>query len=290
MTDSLDRWGMPLAMSGIAMLSLVAFVAGAAAHGRPDSLWGMTCANTALAGSALLYLSYQWCRTENVGRAASAFAGGGAMGVIAIVGVSALRGHGSDPGLLEGTALLSAGAVIAYLAMERVYRNRSAGIVVMMAVMVAVLCEMWLITKGLAAGGRPAGGLGSYWNVGHRFAFCLAYLPLAIAALLATQAFPGRRPAPPRFREAMHASFSVGALLLALGASMGAVWSMLDPREIPQAAPEVALPWLVAGLAAAAWSRVRRADDPRLPRYGMVIFALATATLFISRPLAVVTG
>lgn len=291
MSDLPDRWGMPMAMSGIALLALVAFMAGAGtADGRPDSLWGVTCANTALAGATLLYLSYQWCQTEIVGRAATALAGGGALGVVGIVAISALRDHGSGPGLFEGTALLSAAAVIAYLAMERVYRNRSAGVVVMAAVMVAVLCEMWLITEGHAAGGRPAGGLDRYWGAGHRFAFCLGYLPIAFAAFLGLQARLGRSPPRAVSREVMHASLSVGALLLVLGAGFGAVWSLFDLGEMPRLAREVALSWLVAGLAAAAWSRVRHPDDPRLPRYGIVVFVLATATLPLSWPLSVMTG
>ena len=116
-----------------------------------------------------MYASYLWLRTELVGRAATLLAAFGALGVVAGLALGALQSGAARIGLYEGTALFSAAAVLAYLGIERAYGSRSAGILVMPAVMVAVLCEMWLIGHGLAMPGRPPNGLAAYWEA-NRFA------------------------------------------------------------------------------------------------------------------------
>lgn len=235
-----------------------------------------TYANTALAGSAILYVVHGWLHAEPAGQAASALAAAGAAATIAVLGLGAAAGASSVEGLYEGTALLSALAVLAYLAMERAYRNRRAGAAVMAAVMAAVLCEMWLIARGLAGAGAPARGLGEYWEAAHRFAFFLGYCALAAAALCA--AFAQARRAPGGFAGATLAWLSVGAPLLALATGMGAVWIAVDRPLVRDAAP-IALAALAMALSAGAWARARAPAEAQPGRDIAAAFAAASAAL-----------
>jgi hypothetical protein len=265
------------AMAGIATATTSTLAGGA------DMLYRLTYANTALAGSAVLYLAYLWSRPEAVGRAATTLASGGALGVVIALAIGALGPGGPHAGLVELTALLSATAVLAYLAMERVYRNRFAGVAVMPTVMAAVLCEMWLIHKGLATGGRPPNGLGVYWAASHRFAFGLGYCAIALTAGLAALALFAREGLAPRRAQAMQAALAVGAPLLVLGAGMGAVWSIVDARAPRGVDSEVSVSWLVATLSLVAWVRVGRTGAARSALLAIAPFVIATTGLLLGR-------
>ena len=249
--------------------------------------WGCaTLANTLLAGAAILYGAFAWLRQEAVGCAATALAGAGALGVFLALGLHAPEIRASGAGLFEAMAALSAGAVLAYLAMERIYGNRSAGFAVMAAVMLAVLCEMWLIAGGAASGAAPDGGLGPYWMTAHQFALAIAYGPIAAAALLAalSRARPASRIAT---SWATHALLSVGAPLLVLAGGMGAAWLALE-RPAPQAAAGAAFAALCAALVMGSWARTRGPHDPRLGRRACGAFLVASAAMVAVAPWAAI--
>ena len=266
----------------IAVVTALVVAAHAMIAGLSDALRWVTWANTALAASTVLYLVYLWFRSEPTGVAASALAAGGAAGLVLTLALQSRGASSSGLGLFEGTALLSAGAVLAYLAMEGAYRNRSAGIVVMPAVMAAVACEIWLIDNGLASAGYPPGGLAAYWEASHRFAFCLGYCPLALAAGLALAASLGRPLPDPAARGAMATALGVGAPLIALGAGMGTVRALVVPEAPAGIAAELVLTWLAAALALGVWTRAQYRADPQLTRHAFIVFALATAGLALS--------
>lgn len=248
-----------------------------------DALRAITYANTALAASALLYLVHAWLGAEAVGRAATTLAAAGATGVLAALAAGMLHAGQLAMGLCEDIALLSAAAVLAYLGIERAYRTRSGGMVVMAAVMAAVLCQIWLIARGFTANALPPRGLASYWEAGHRFAFGLGYCSLAAGATLAMFAHGGARYSAP---AAVHALLSVGAPVLALGAGMGGVWILFEPGAVPPAAMRVAASAVASALVLAAWMGLRDPRDPRAPRLTLAAFAVASAGLLASAPAA----
>lgn len=283
MRRTIESCGAALALTLVAGGALGVFLAGSAwnGSGTVPFRW-VTYGNTALAGSTTMYAVYLWLRAESIGRAATVLAATGAVGVLCGLALGVLRADGSV-GLYEGTALFSAVAVLAYLAMERAYGNRSAGIVVMPAVMIAVLCEMWLIVQGLAATGRSPEGLGVYWDAGHRFAMFLGYCPLAAAALLAVLALLGKRHrATVAPNAVMLAAISVGAPLLVLGAGMGAIWLISDRSASTGAAAHMAVLAAIAACALAARLRLRGAEDPRLAWHAIGVFLTCTAGLLLA--------
>jgi hypothetical protein len=194
----------------------------------------ITFANTALAASTAAYLACLWKRSPRVGRAASMLAAFGAVGVpLGLFFDSqgpapfAPSGPRLPPGLYEGTALLSAAAVLGCLAMERAYRTRKTAALVMPAAMLAVTCEIWLLRKGFSASGIPVPDLAGDWAAAFRFALCLGYVALAAGAAHALHALLRARTseneADGRHAGAIAASVTVGAALLLTSSVIGAL-------------------------------------------------------------------
>ena len=245
--------------------------------GGPEVFRWITYANTVLAASTVLYAAYLWLPSEApVGRAASGLAAGGAAGVLATLLLGLATGADRGPGLHEGTSLFAAAAVIAYLALERTYGTRSAGIVVMSVVMVAVLCEMWMIRNGLTGAGALRAGFAGYWIEGHRLAVCLGYCPVVAAAAMVPLE---TRQALPTARRAMLAAVWLGAPLLLLGAGMGMIGLLMSRDAGISAYNALAFVALSAPLAIAARMTARGADDPRLAWHALAIFVVSTAGL-----------
>jgi hypothetical protein len=276
-----ESWGIGLAVTLLAGAALASFLPGSSGAQAPIAgfRW-VTYANTALAGSTAMYAVHLWLRTELVGRAATALAMAGALGVVAAVALGILRSGAAGLALYEATALFSAAAVVAYLGLERAYRSRSVGIAVMPVVMLAVLCEMWLIVQGLAAQGKPADGLSGYWEAACRFAMCLGYCPLAIAGGLAAVLLARRRGVDAVFPgAALSAAFSVGAPLLLLGAGMGAVGMLTDLGGPSRSAGPFAVSVVAAAVALLAWAGMRGQDDAQRARLALGVFIASTAGL-----------
>jgi hypothetical protein len=281
MENRIEAWGAATAIALLAICALARFLLpGVPAGNASPGFQLVTYANTALAASAAMYAAHLWLRTDLVGRAATALAGIGALGVLAGLVLGTLQAGSGRAGLYEGIALFSALVVLAYLGLERSYRSRSAGILVMPAVMLAILCEMWLILQGLAAPGRPPDGLAGYWESGHRFAMSLGYCPLAAAGCLAALAITARNGDASAAVARLSAMVSVGAPLLLLGATMGAVWAVVDGPASSRAAGFVVVAVLTAAVALLASVRMRRQDAMRGARLALGVFLVSTAGLF----------
>lgn len=292
----MDHWisqALAPRITAAAIVLLGALAAALLAHGAspvpsgPAAFRWITYANTALAASAVLYTVHLWLREEPVGRGATVLAAGGAAGILIALALGMPRDTGSGIGLYEGTALFAAAAVLAYLAIERAYGNRSAGVAVMPAVMVAVLCEMWLIGEGLANTGRLSNGFSGYWIAGHRFALWMGYCPLVAGAALAS--LGGRRPARGTPRAVL-AALWLGAPLLFLGAAMGAIGSIIDWSTEATLPAYLATFALIAPMGFAVRMQARGADDARLARNAIAVFIVSTAGLLLSTPFASVPG
>lgn len=277
----IELWGTALAVALVAGCALAYFLmdASVAEQTARGYRW-VTYANTVLAGSTAMYAAYLWLRTELVGRAATLLAALGALGVVAGLALGALQSGAARIGLYEGTALFSAAAVLAYLGIERAYGSRSVGILVMPAVMVAVLCEMWLIVHGLALSGRPPNGLSAYWEAGHRFAMSLGYCPVALAGGLAALALVRRAEGvTPQSAAALSAAFSIGAPLLLVGAAMGAIWTVCDLHAFRRPAGFLLVSVLATGVVLLALTGMRGRDGIQRARLALGVFIAATAGL-----------
>lgn len=284
MKRRIESWGTALAVALLAGCALARFLPDdAATESASAGFHWVTYANTALAASMAMYTTHLWLRTELVGRAATALATVGALGVLAGLALGALQTGAARIGLYEGTALFSSAAVLAYLCLERAYRNRSAGIVVMSAVMLAVLCEMWLIVHGLAAPGRPPDGLAAYWEAAHRFAVSLGYCALALAGGLAAVGLARRSSGEARESVAtLFAVLSVGAPVLLLGVCMGAVWAVTDIRGSNRAAGFLIVSVLATTVAMLAWARMRGQGEAQRARLVLGAFVASTAGLLVA--------
>jgi len=149
----------------------------------------ITYANLLLACSSLLYLAHLWFTTEAMGKWATGLAAAGAIGVSAALLVRWFEtcyvlqeSHAPITNLYEVTALFSAITVFIYLAMESVYRTRSAGAFVMPIVLSAVLFEIWLAANGQADPSNLMPALKSYWMHAHVLANFIGYGAFAVAA------------------------------------------------------------------------------------------------------------
>jgi hypothetical protein len=260
-----------------------------AASAAPAGYRWVTCANTALAGAAAVYLAHYWLGEERVGQAASVLAALGAIGVpLGLLADAAqaapLRGAGSSFGLYEGTALFSAAAVFLYLAMEHVYRSRAAAMLIMPAVLLAVLCEMWLVAQGAAAPGRPVPPLSGYWVLGQRFAACLGYGAVAAAAgcsVLVLLRDARDAVAPGVQSKVIIGAAAVGAPLLLIGTGMGVVWSFSGDSGGALSGIGSSLPAVIATLALLAWVRLRRPGARSLAWFAVAAFAVSASGLLM---------
>lgn len=287
-----NPWGAAGAVTAIGALVLYMFLAAAegAVGAAPTLLWA-TYGNTALAGSALLYAAYLRLRAESVGRAASLLATCGAAGLFWGLSLGQFGAQFGRIGLYEGTAMLTLFAIVAYLAIEQAYDNRGAGALVMAAVMLAVLCEMWLIAHDHAATARIDGGLGVYWTAGQRFAISLGYCALALGAALApfaaARAHRGIR-APSAL--AVLAALAAGASLLLLGSGMGTIAALTGAGPPLRVGAEAALGALIAVLAAATWRALCGQAAQRLARGAITLHLAASAGLLAAGWAGVVPG
>lgn len=109
-------------------------------------------ANLLLAISTLLYVAHLWFATETVGRWASGLATFGALASMLAVVTRWLEtyflqrpGHIPLSSMYELITFFSTLTVLIYLAMERVYRSRTAGAFVMPIVLFSVLFQAWLL-------------------------------------------------------------------------------------------------------------------------------------------------
>ena len=284
-------WGPVFAFAIVAIVAagalaqLLPEAAGVAA--APAGYRWVTHANTALAGAAALYLTYYWLGVERVGQAASLLAAVGALGVpLGLFADAAqaapLHATVSEFGLYEGTALFSAAAVFVYLAMERIYRNRRAALLIMPAVLLAVLCEMWLIAQGVAAPGRPPPPFSGYWVLGQRFAVYLGYGALAAAAACGAWVLlrdAGNAGALPRQAETIVGAAAIGAPMLFIGTGMGVAWMLTSGGGLGLGGASATLPALLAALALLAYVRWSSPDTRRLAWYAVAAFAVSTTGL-----------
>jgi len=259
------------------------------AMAAPAGFRWITYANTALAGAAAVYFVYYWLGFEQVGRSASLLAALGALGIpLGLLADAAqaapLRGPGPGFGLYEGTALFSAATVWLYLAMERVYRNRTAALLIMPAVLLAVLCEMWLIAQGVAAPGRPAPPLSGYWVLGQRFSASLGYGALAVSAacgiLVLARGAAGARAVATQAQLIVGAA-AIGAPMLLIGTGMGAVWSFMRGGGIGLDGAGTTLPALLAAVALLAWVRRCGPGIRRVAWSALVVFAVSATGLLV---------
>lgn len=251
----------------------------------------ITYANTALVGAAAVYFFYYiWLRLEPVGQAASLLAALGAVGVpfglwADAAQAPALSGETGGIGLYEGTALFSAAAVLLYLAMERVYRSRATAVFIMPAVVLAVLCEIWLVAQASAPPGRAAQVIAGSWEAGQRFAAYLGHGALAAAAgcgawVLMRQVHDDA--ALQRQANAIVGAAAVGAPLLLVGMCMDAAWSITRESEVALAHAGVTVPALAAVLVLLAWARWRSPSVQRLAWHAVAAFAVSTTGLLVA--------
>lgn len=218
-------------------------------------------ANLLLAGSSLLYLAHLWFTAEAVGKWATGLATAGAIGVSAALLARWFEtyhvlqeGHAPISNLYEVMALFSAITVVTYLAMESVYRSRSAGAFVMPIVLGAVLFEIWLAANGQANPSNLMPALKSYWMHAHVLANFIGYGAFAVAAgagvmyllraraeksgrpdAFALRALPGLRQIDDLIFKSIAVGFPVFTLATILGAAWaydawGGYWSW-DPKE-----------------------------------------------------------
>ncbi|MDH4094855.1 MAG: hypothetical protein OEV81_08720 [Betaproteobacteria bacterium] len=279
-------WGIALTVALAAAWTLGRFLPALSFPGAAASFQWVTLANTVLAASTAMYAMHFWVRSDAVGRVASGLAALGALGVLAGLGIAAWWSGEARCGLYEGTALLSAAAVFCYLALERVYCSREAGIVVMPAVMLAVACEMWLISRGLAQSWPLHEGFGAYWEAGYRLAMALGYGSIALAGGLAALALDADRRIAPSCggEDWLRTALALGAPLLLVAAGMGAAWLLLEARAPARAAVFLLQAALVMGAAALAWRRMRRLEPARQAKLALGVFVVATGALHAAGP------
>lgn len=150
-----------------------------------------TWSNTLLAASTIVYLVNLVLRSGGVGKCATGLAALGAVGVV--VGLAARSMEMRDalkdlvftaPRLYEVTAVFTALAVVAYLIMEAIYRNRTVGAFVMPFVMCAVAGEIWLVSHGFASLDYRAPQLARYWAQAQLLAHLIGYGALGMAAAM----------------------------------------------------------------------------------------------------------
>lgn len=261
-------------------------------------------ANLLLAGSGLLYLAHLRFTAEVVGKWATGLATAGAIGVSAALlarwfeSYHVLQeGHAPITNLYEVTVLFSAITVVLYLAMESVYRTRSAGAFVMPIVLSAVLFEIWLVSNGQANPSNLMPALKSYWMHAHVLANFIGYGAFAVAAgagvmyllraraetrgrpdAFAVRALPGLQQIDDLIFKSIAVGFPVFTLATILGAAWayeawGGYWSW-DPKET----------WaLIVWLNYAAWLHMRLIKGLRGPvlAWWAIVGLLVTAFAFL---------
>ncbi|MBI5752282.1 MAG: c-type cytochrome biogenesis protein CcsB [Hydrogenophilales bacterium] len=276
--ESLSYAGPPEAVSSpllywISLLFITLGIAGMAVFFEADKLTQgipfeqllshklISYANLLLIGSGLLYPAHLRFTAEAVGKWATGLATAGAIGVSAALMTRWFEtyhvlqeGHAPISNLYEVTALFSAITVAIYLAMESVYRTRSAGAFIMPIVVSAVLFDIWLAANGQANPSNLMPALKSYWMHAHVLANFIGYGAFAVAAgagamylqraraekrgrpdAFALRALPGLRQIDDLIFKAIAAGFPVFTLATILGAAWaydawGGYWSW-DPKE-----------------------------------------------------------
>lgn len=152
--------------------------------------------NLLLLASTFLYLLHLRFLTRTIGIWATSLALAGALALVAGLAVRA-----TETGLTHGLAIVSltglskdlsgvmslssAITVIIYLAMERMYRTRSAGAFVMPIVAAAILFVAFGKTKEHMPSENQGSLIQSYWDHAHALTNFIAYGAVAVAAALA---------------------------------------------------------------------------------------------------------
>jgi len=159
-----------LALSGLAIIIEADSLNAATPFEQLLSYRLTSCSNLLLAIAAVLYLGHLRMTSMAVGRWATGLATVGVIGAVAglltrcfELHQSMVTGNGSFFNAHEGTALLTAITVLVYLVMERNYRSRAAGALVMPIVLFAIAFEIWLVANGQASGTLQGSALNSYW-------------------------------------------------------------------------------------------------------------------------------
>ena len=249
-------------------------------------------AHLLLAGSTALYLVNLSRVRRGAGLWASTMAALGAVMLLASVAARAtepsaaqMAGHVSLSTLHEVMSLVSAFAVLLYLLMELVYRDRAAGAFVMPIVLAAVLFEAWLLASDPGAGLYQPALLQSYRVQAHVLVNLVSYGAFAVAAAFGALYLLRARgmPAPARLERWGHQASILGlslfslAILLGVGAAhdaWGRYWSW-DAQQwwVPAV-------WLC--YAAYAWlHRMRHWRGAAMAWWRIAAFALALGSVVL---------
>lgn len=148
-----------------------------------------TYGNTLLASATAIYLANLWFRAETVGRWGSRLAAAGAAVVLAgslthwYEMERVIPGEGAGQINFYGMLLgVSAITVLLYLAVECVYRNRSAGAFFMPIIMCAVATEIWLLSHGQSVPSFDPLSLAGYWMGARTLAAVVGLAAFAVTA------------------------------------------------------------------------------------------------------------
>lgn len=221
----------------------------------------LSYANLLLVVSTVLYVCHLWFTSETVGRWASALAGIGSLASLLALSMRWFEtyylqrpGHFFLGSMIETVALFSTITVIIYLAMERVYRTRSAGAFVMLIVFGAVLFQIWLAANEAFIPGGRIRILRSYWMHAHVLGNFIGYGAFAVAAAMGVAYLVRTRraadaivrnfafvtlPDEQRIDRLMHHAIVLGFPVYTLATVLGALWAYeawgrywaWDPKE-----------------------------------------------------------
>lgn len=199
-------WALTISIIGSGLVAAMVFFdmqsfAGQSIFGKPLARKLTAYANLLLIAASVLYVAHFWLSARSLQLWATALTAVGALGLIAGLVV---RSTGADPWFLVGQpevlSSFSAGTVVIYLVMERIYRTRRAGAFVMPIVAVAVFFEAWLEASSHTAPEGQISHLQDYLTHAHALIFMLGYVAFALAAaagsvFLLKQAIENHHPA-----------------------------------------------------------------------------------------------
>ncbi len=217
-------------------------------------------AHLLLVASTILYVWHLCSNSDMAGKWASWFAMFGTLGLVLTLAARWIEtyylqrpGHVPLSGTYEMMALFSVLTIIIYLAMEQVYRTRSAGAFVMVIVLGSVLFQIWLVESGQAVIGNRIPMLKSYWKYAHVLGNFIGYGAFAIAGamgagyLFKSHAERNRSggfamaslPDLQRIDRSMHQAILLGFPLFTLATVLGSLWAReawgrywaWDPKE-----------------------------------------------------------
>jgi ABC-type transport system involved in cytochrome c biogenesis permease subunit len=261
-----------------------------------------------LALSAVLYLAHTLVRDPSVGRAASAFAGAGASGVIGASLVRWVEVEWMAPGTLdyagqyESLTWLAAITVYIYLCIEDIYETRLAGGVVLPSVVAALGLAAWLIAVSPAPETTFMALAAAYIGEGTRVSTMVGIGALGVTGALgiaglvrpwAVAVGPGsawrRWPlrGPPAYERTLRRAMLVGFCAFTLAVMLGAARQLVT--RAPEFDPSLPALWLDFAALFLAW-RLRRARRDLLSWGSLIAIALLVIGLVAPRVMAQVAG